>query len=204
LPGRDPTTAQAGALAALALLLWTASFLGGPASFWPALCASAVMLMILSLYCTGSPFRREEFTRSALLVGLAGGLLLYGIFFTADRLTAFLPFPRPEAADIYQVRQKGLPFLLLFLLVSPAEEFFWRGFLQRWAMEKFGPRKGWFGAAGFYALVHLASLNIMFVGAALVSGLFWGFMYMMGRSLVPVIICHASWTLLTFVLLPLN
>lgn len=191
-------------LAALALVLWTVSFLVDPASFWPALCASALILMGLSLYCTGLPFRREDFNRSALVVGLLGGLILYGIFFTADRVTAFLPFPRPETGEIYQVRQKGPLFLAFFLLVSPAEEFFWRGFLQRWAVNRFGPLRGWLGAAAFYALVHLASLNVMFVGAALVSGLFWGFMYLMGRGLAPVIICHAAWALMTFVLWPLN
>ena len=33
--------------------------------------------------------------------------------------------------------------LVLLFITSPAEEVFWRGFVQRWFMHRFGGKAGW-------------------------------------------------------------
>jgi len=46
----------------------------------------------------------------------------------------------------------------------------------------------------------------MLIMAALVCGVFWGFMYMIfkPRNLVPLLISHALWDVMVFVVLPIK
>ena len=75
-----------------------------------------------------------------------------------------------------------------FFVTSPAEEIFWRGFLQRRLMLRLGSFWGWIIASVLYAAVHISSLNFMLVGAAGVAGLFWGLLYWRLKTLWPVVI----------------
>ena len=55
-----------------------------------------------------------------------------------------------------------------------------------------------------YALVHIWSFNFMLVMAALVAGAFWGLIYRLRPSLLPaLIVSHAVWDALVFVILPI-
>ena len=45
--------------------------------------------------------------------------------------------------------------LVLLFITSPAEEVFWRGFVQRWFMHRFGGKAGWLLAVCVYAGVHV-------------------------------------------------
>ena len=56
---------------------------------------------------------------------------------------------------------------------------------------------------GLITSIKPESLLISFVAAA-VCGLFWGLLYLREGSLVPVMISHALWDVMTFVLFPLN
>ena len=68
--------------------------------------------------------------------------------------------------------------LLLLLVTSPAEEIFWRGFIQRTTVEKLGPVWGLIITTILYGAVHIWTFNITLIIAALVAGLFWGLMYL--------------------------
>jgi len=94
--------------------------------------------------------------------------------------------------------------LVLFFITSPAEEIFWRGFLQRRLSRYLGGFGGWVIAAILYAAVHISSLNFMLVGAAGIAGLFWGFLYWRLKTLWPVVISHAVWTCLAFAVAPIR
>ena len=94
--------------------------------------------------------------------------------------------------------------LILLFITSPGEEIFWRGFVQKRFVERFGARKGWLIASAVYAAVHIASGNFMLTMAALVAGLFWGWLYQRERNLVPCIVSHALWTVTIFILLPIS
>ena len=51
--------------------------------------------------------------------------------------------------------------LVLLFITSPAEEVFWRGFIQRWFTHRFGGKAGWLLAVCVYAGVHVFSGNLM-------------------------------------------
>ncbi|MCQ2188004.1 MAG: CPBP family glutamic-type intramembrane protease [Bacteroidales bacterium] len=55
-----------------------------------------------------------------------------------------------------------------------------------------------------YGLVHIWSFNFMLVMAALVAGGVWGLIYRIKPALLPaLIISHALWDALVFVILPI-
>ena len=94
---------------------------------------------------------------------------------------------------------------MLLFVSSPGEEIFWRGFLQKWAIGKWGSVVGWLVTALLYAAVHIVSGNFILVMAALVAGLFWGLMAAwLKDNLLPVIISHSLWTFAIFVLWPIR
>ena len=99
--------------------------------------------------------------------------------------------------------------VLLLFLIGPAEELFWRGYVQRTMTRLFQDRK-WGADLAFiltaciYALVHIWSFNFMLIMAALVAGLVWGLIYRICPKALPaLIVSHALWDALVFVILPI-
>ena len=94
--------------------------------------------------------------------------------------------------------------MALLTWIGPAEEVFWRGFVQRrFGLSLGGWRAFWLTTA-IYALVHIWSLNLMLMLAATLCGLFWGWMYRRYRNVWPGLISHAIWDCLIFVVIPLS
>ena len=94
--------------------------------------------------------------------------------------------------------------VLLFFVTGPSEELYWRGYLQRQLMFRFGGWQGWFLATAVYAGVHFWAFNFMLIGAAGVAGAFWGAIFWRVRNLAPVIISHSLWSAVIFSVAPLS
>jgi membrane protease YdiL (CAAX protease family) len=90
----------------------------------------------------------------------------------------------------------------LGLIIAPAEELFWRGYLQRSLSMRFGRRTGALLSAAAYSGVHLASGNLTLIGAAAVVGLFWGGLRALGLPLGALIVSHVIWDILIFLYAP--
>jgi len=74
--------------------------------------------------------------------------------------------------------------LLLILLVGPAEEIFWRGYVQRTLESICGAWVALVVTGLIYTLVHIWSFNFMLIMSALVCGAFWGLLYKYNKNLV--------------------
>lgn len=198
---------------AIAALLWFYMFspwTQGAPNFWIVMSASAIILTGIGLAFTGD---RESLAKIdkpllQLLGGIALAFALWGIFWIGDKLSGLMfDFARPEVDAVYSMKE-GLPvsliaFLLLFL-IGPAEEFFWRGYVQRSLAARLGADWAFVLTAAVYALVHIWSFNFMLIMAALVAGLVWGFVYRLCPKALPaLIISHALWDALVFVILPI-
>ncbi|MEW6662368.1 MAG: CPBP family intramembrane glutamic endopeptidase [Bacillota bacterium] len=192
----------------LAVLFWYLTFSVQLLNFWLSTGIAATTLSLLAVVFGGMPFRLKEVTPRAFAVGTCSAALLYFIFWLGNILSQLLfNFAKPQVSSIYEIRHQGeaiIIALVLLFITSPAEEIFWRNFLQRWAMERFGEPIGWIFGSLVYAGVHISSGNFMLVMAALVAGLFWGFIYWKEKSVVPVIISHAFWTTSIFILFPVT
>lgn len=219
-PDARPAARRLAAAVATAALLWFLMFspwTGGRLNFWLAMSASAVILTALALRFGPSPAAGHENGAKCawpvqVLAGVAIAFALWGVFWIGDKAAAWMfGFARPEVDAVYAMKE-GSPAwmiaLLLLVLIGPAEEFFWRGYVQR-TLGRLLPGRRAADAAfllttAVYALVHLWSFNFMLVMAALVAGAVWGLIYRLRPQLLPaLILSHALWDALVFVLLPI-
>ena len=199
---------------------WTAPYV----NFWYMMTATAVILTSISLYCCRetikelkSPsFHGRQFKSPSpwegwwwgLLTGLLIAFVLWWAFWIGDKVSAWLfGFARPQVDMIYGMKSGTSPIviaLLLLLIIGPGEELFWRAFLQRRLMLRWGKNIGFIAATACYTLVHIWSFNFMLIMAALVAGSCWGFLYRLSPKLLPaLIISHAVWDVCAFILFPI-
>ena len=192
----------------LASALWFITFYLTWSIFWIKISASAATLALLSIWLQPDPREYFKFNGRAIILGLLSAAVLYLIFWTGKAVSAvILPFAGHQIGGIYD-KGAGTSMwviaLLLFFITGPAEELYWRGYLQKNLMVRFGRWQGWLLATVIYAAVHIWSFNFMLIGAAFVAGAFWGAMYWYLRDLAPVIISHSVWSAVIFAVLPMS
>ena len=196
----------------IAAILWTVMFSPWTApkiNFWWAMTASALLLTSLVILWSRDTFRTISFKVSDIFLGIGIAIALWGIFWLGDLLSSWiLPFARDQVNNIYGMKVNQSPWLLTFLLlfiIGPAEEFFWRGFIQRSLSKRLTPVKGFLITTAIYALVHWASFNFMLIMSALVCGLVWGWLYMrMPNRLGAIVLSHALWDAAVFIWFPIG
>ena len=198
--------AVAAALWFLMFSQWTAPLL----PFWWCMTVSACILTTLALTqggraCIGG-FRSASFWRQ-LLTGIIIAAALWGVFFVGDKASQCLfNFARPQVNLIYGMKEGLSPTLLSFLLlciIGPAEEIFWRGYIQRTLATHTSPTRAFILTTAVYTLVHLPSGNFMLIMAALTCGIAWGGLYRLFPQMLPaIIISHSLWDAAAFVWLP--
>jgi membrane protease YdiL (CAAX protease family) len=193
----------------LAAGLWYIIFALEAGNFWVKISLSAALLAVTAvIFDPGRLQQQFSFRKSHLVIGVLSALLLYIIFWLGNLiLTLLFQSARASISSVYAPKQ-GLPVwgiaLLLLCVTSPAEEIFWRGFIQRMLMQKMDPTIGFLLAVLCYTGVHLWTLNIPLILAAFTAGLFWGLLYIHQKSLIPVIISHALWSVIVFIVLPFD
>lgn len=191
---------------------WTGSI----SNFWLNMCVSAVILSSMAvpwsgvIQRSGAGLRKPELKEACLqlLAGVALAFALWGIFWIGDKLSQLMfSFARGQVDNVYAMKDgSALPLIavLLLFLIGPAEEFFWRGYVQKTMSERIGSNAAFIVTTIVYALVHIWSFNFMLVMAALVAGGVWGLIYRLKPSLLPaLVVSHALWDALVFVILPI-
>ena len=191
----------------VATILWYLLFVIKPMNFWLQMSLSISALVVMSLVYNKGIFKIERLTLRHILIGISSAMALYIIFYLGNIISGYLfPFKDSQVLSVYSNRSKGNLIwigLLLFFIIGPGEEIYWRGFIQNTLAKKLGETKGYIISVLLYAGVHIITGNVMLVIAALVCGIFWGWIYKKERSLLPVIISHAIWDLTIFVIFPL-
>ena len=195
----------------LAACLWTIMFspLTAPhVNFWLMMTCSALILSGLSSLFNPDWWKRLQWTWGNVLLGIVIAAALWGIFWTGDKISSLLfDFARPQVNAIYGIKDGASPWLLsalMILLIGPAEEIFWRGYVQQKFSEKFGANAGFAVATLLYALVHVASCNFMLIMAALVAGIVWGGLYrFFPDRFSAIVVSHAVWDAAVFLWFPI-
>lgn len=195
----------------LAAVLWAVMFspLTAPyVNFWWMMTASALTLSILSTCFNRGWWHAVRFGWGEVLAGVGIAAALWGIFWTGDKVSSWLfDFARPQVDLIYGMKEGEslwLLSLLMLVLIGPAEEIFWRGYVQRTLSDRWSPDAGFAVTTLVYALVHAASCNFMLVMAAAVAGVVWGGLYrLFPRRLGAIIVSHAIWDVAVFVWFPI-
>ena len=180
----------------------------GLTNFWVTMIVACGVLTTIVLGVEGTRFFRARFhfKTTHLWIGVGSAVVFYLVFLAGEFFSRkFLPGSSAQVASIYARKGATDPALIalaLFFWIGPAEEIFWRGFVQERLMNRFGARSGALWGVALYTAVHIPSMNPMLCLAALLCGLFWGGLYYRFRSLWPGIISHALWDLVIFVILP--
>lgn len=142
------------------------------------------------------------------VTGIAIAIALWCVFWVGNEVSQWLfPFARPQVNLIYGMKEGENPWLislLLLFLIGPAEEIFWRGYVQRRLSLRYNPDIGFLITTACYTLVHIASFNFMLVMASMVCGIAWGGLYrLFPRCLPAIILSHALWDAAVFVWFPI-
>ena len=177
-------------------------------NFWLTMTSSAVILTGLVTVFDKGWWRRLKLRFSDLLAGVCIAAVLWGVFWLGDKVSSwFFDFARGQVDAIYGIKEGASPWLLsalLLLLIGPAEEIFWRGYVQRTLSLRLGADAGFVIATALYAVVHVISCNFMLVMASLVAGFVWGILYRFFPERFPaIVVSHAVWDAAVFVWLPI-
>jgi membrane protease YdiL (CAAX protease family) len=198
-------------LALLACLFWLVIFSPWTSqwgNFWLKMVAATGILALSGLFSNRAILKQVfSFKVSHLATGITSAAILYALFWVGHAVSNQLfGFSESQIPAIYSSKfghSSILIGLLLFFWIGPAEEIFWRGFLQQRLAQQFGVPKGLIMASLCYGLVHIWALNSMLILAAILCGFFWGAMFAHYKSVWPGIISHAVWDLTIFIIFPL-
>ena len=200
--GRDPLLA-AGLGAAYAAFALT--FRGPRPAFWQRMTATGLTLGSLAL-ATEPELRRSRIRGPDLARGLASAAGLYGIFLVGDRVVRrLLKRGGDDIGEVYALRELGPPPELaarLALVIGPAEELFWRGFVNPRLQRRLGRWPGAAAGSFAYAGAHVATGNFTLFGAAGVAGAYWSALAAAGMPMGSLVVSHVAWDLLTFLVAP--
>jgi membrane protease YdiL (CAAX protease family) len=173
------------------------TFRGPRAHFWDRMTVTGLALGGLAL-AADRDTRRVRIGPREIGVGLASAAGLYGIFRVGDTVAReVIPRGGEEIGDIYALRSLRPNEELaarLGLVIGPAEELFWRGFVQR--------RAGYLTATALYGGAHLVTENATLIGAAAIAGAYWGLLRALGVPLGALVVSHVAWDIWIFLVAP--
>lgn len=189
----------------LSFILWYIVFLTDIlSSFWIRVTLASILLALYAYWTGRNDLLNVKFPNSdEIIKGIVSGLLFYGLFKVG--YTVFEPFVMGGAENVYTMRSDSPLFLAAVFLVvtSFCEEYFWRGYVQKFTVTRIGKTQGILLTSFTYAAIHLPTFNIPLILAAFIAGLVWGILFEYTGSLWLVVFSHMVWTELIFVFLPL-
>ena len=195
----------------LAAVLWTIMFSPWTAphvNFWVMMTCSGAALTIFTTWARPGWWKEVRLKFSDVVLGITLAAALWGVFWLGEFFSTLLfDFARGQVDSIYGMKEGENPLvltLLMLLIIGPAEEIFWRGFIQNRFSARWNPNTGFIVTTLVYSLVHLSKFNVMLIMAAMVAGLVWGLAYrFFPERLGAIIISHALWDCAVFIWFPI-
>ena len=195
----------------LAAVLWTIMFSPWTAphvNFWVMMTCSGAALTIFTTWARPGWWKEVRLKFSDVVLGITLAAALWGVFWQGEFFSTLLfDFARGQVDSIYGMKEGENPLvltLLMLLIIGPAEEIFWRGFIQNRFSARWNPNTGFIVTTLVYSLVHLSKFNFMLIMAAMVAGLVWGLAYrFFPERLGAIIISHALWDCAVFIWFPI-
>ena len=195
----------------IATVLWGVMFSPWTAphvNFWITMTISGIILTSYSLWADKTCLKPIRLGLVDILLGIGIAVALWGVFWIGDKVSSWMfNFARPQVDTIYGMKDGENPWILSFLLlfiIGPAEEIFWRGYLQNNLSKRFSPNIGFILTTLAYSLVHIFKFNFMLIMAAAVAGFIWGLLYrFFPNRLGAIVLSHALWDCAVFIWFPI-
>lgn len=184
---------------------FAATFRGPRERFWQRMTNTGLALGGLALLADPE-LRRTRIRMRDLATGVGAAAGLYAIFQAGDRLARdVLPGGGDQIEEVYRLRRlRPAPELAarLGLVIGPAEELYWRGFLQRRLSRRGDVWRGAALSALAYGGAHVVTGNLTLVGAAGVAGAYWSALAAAGMPMATLVVSHIVWDVWIFLLAP--
>jgi membrane protease YdiL (CAAX protease family) len=189
-------------------------FIRPAASFFllGAFVATPVMALV-SLWLTGYKDLFKPSTRS-ISIGVLSSILLYGVFYAGNEfIRTFKPLGIGSSgeASIYSTIGSHPIYLQVVILALDAFGFesYFRGSLQNFLSSVIASKRtsgvlGVFLAALCDSLIHIISLNPLWMITTLVADSVWGMTYYYTRDLGSSMVSHLIWDLVIFIIAPIG
>jgi len=195
----------------IAAVLWFVMFSPWTAphvNFWVMMTFSGLTLTAYSTWASPGWWKDIRLDLNNILIGVALAAVLWGVFWVGDKLSSLMfDFARPQVDMIYGMKEGENPWVLtalMLLIIGPAEEIFWRGYLQKSFSKKWNPNMGFVVTSLMYSLVHVSKFNFMLIMAAAVAGFVWGLAYRFyPEKFGAILLSHALWDCAVFIWFPI-
>ena len=195
----------------IAAVLWFVMFSPWTAphvNFWVMMTFSGLTLTAYSTWASPGWWKDIRLDLNNILLGVALAAVLWGVFWVGDKLSSLMfDFARPQVDMIYGMKEGENPWVLtalMLLIIGPAEEIFWRGYLQKSFSKKWNPNIGFIVTTLMYSLVHVSKFNFMLIMAAAVAGFVWGLAYRFyPEKFGAILLSHALWDCAVFIWFPI-
>lgn len=195
----------------IAAVLWFVMFSPWTAphvNFWVMMTFSGLTLTAYSTWASPGWWKDIRLDLSNILLGVVLAAVLWGMFWVGDKLSSLMfDFARPQVDMIYGMKEGENPWVLTVLMlfiIGPAEEIFWRGYLQKSFSKKWNPNIGFIVTTLMYSLVHVSKFNFMLIMAAAVAGFVWGLAYRFyPEKFGAILLSHALWDCAVFIWFPI-
>lgn len=195
----------------IAAILWFVMFSPWTAphvNFWVMMTFSGLTLTAYSTWASPGWWKDIRLDLTNILLGVALAAVLWGVFWIGDKLSSLMfDFARPQVDMIYGMKEGENPCvltILMLLIIGPAEEIFWRGYLQKSFSKKWNPNVGFVVTTLMYSLVHVSKFNFMLIMAAAVAGFVWGLAYRFyPEKFGAILLSHALWDCAVFIWFPI-
>ncbi|MEW5950702.1 MAG: CPBP family intramembrane metalloprotease [Elusimicrobia bacterium] len=187
---------------AAAAALWFLTFVIKPFNFWAMMSFNAAILIFLTFLSKEKIIFKDDFNLKNAFIGFFSALILYGIFFIGRKAVLFIPGNENMLSSVYEAGPETPRYavaLLLFFPIGFAEEFFWRGFIQKKLYTAYPKIQAVLIASAFYTAVHIPTANPILIAASAVCGLYWGLLYAFAGSFFAVSLSHMIWDPIIFV-----
>ncbi|WP_221563616.1 CPBP family intramembrane glutamic endopeptidase [Alkalihalobacillus sp. TS-13] len=146
----------------------------------------------------------KNLSKNNVMVAVGSGIFIYGFFAIGKLLVIlFIPSLFIQLENLYRMISPETLWhtLLVFIIIIPAEEWFWRGYVQNRLHGTVRFRV--IISVLLYGGAHLASGSILLVLAALFAGFVWALLYEKTKNIWVPLMSHLVFDLLLFVLFPL-
>lgn len=169
----------------------------GRAPFWRTVAAAWAILGAAALLLGDPACCADHEVTTAMVVGAASGVLLYGATRTVVTVSSRWPALAGAVDAAYGRSAEVAPaaaWILTLGVAVPGEEVFWRGVVTPWLVDATPPVAGailaWAASAGVAA----AWASIPFLAAAVVGGALWTALAIWSGGVLAPLASHLVWT----------